>query len=148
MKLISWQIRMRHLSLWYVLCWRRKKLKSHPKGRCSDFNYGQHIHGSCFAFIHSNRNNLYRKQRLYSRLVKYNTLFVRPKSIMVFLLSKLRFEILGFHNSYDVYRGQVHLTFKCVLIECNRRLWCLEYENGCLENTHFVHSNQHNAYTP
>lgn len=35
--------------------------------------------GSCFAFIHFNRNNLYHKHRLYSRLVKYKASFVYPK---------------------------------------------------------------------
>lgn len=39
--------------------------------------------------------------------------FVFPKSIMAFLLSKLRFEILEFHKSCDVYQTR---CVKCFLI--------------------------------
>lgn len=94
--------------------------KNRPRGRSSVFNYIHIFTGSCFAFIHFNRNNLYRKQRLYSRLVKYNASFVFPKSIMAFLLSKLRFEFLVFHNSCDVYLSQVSSGPKLILIECKR----------------------------
>lgn len=82
--------------------------------------------GSCFAFIHFNRNNLYRKQRLYSRLVKYNASFVGPKSIMAFLLSKLRFEILEFHNSCDVIKARCVQSLKYYLIDCEEKNHCVD----------------------
>lgn len=86
--------------------------------------------GSCFAYIHSNRNNLYRKQRLHSWTVKYNTPFVVPKSIMAFLLSKLRLEILGYHNSYDVYHPPgVYGPLNALLIERDSESCCVRSRN-------------------